>query len=240
MLILGKDNNATTIIADLAPIPPYVTSSSALAPSLLPPLIRKVGSCCFCRRTLHTPTASTTITTWHQTLCTLAQGPEGLPCLAEAPVSLPLDLICMASRLPVNVNGTTVIKGHSYSSRARQYMILFHTMPDPLLSTLKIHNAIVCLTKSPANPQAVCIPKSCHASMSSRIGPNQTSQRFRMVRLLVVAIRLVSGSMVIWRTRNFAMMVKIAVSSWEGGLSPGHTVTLGSNKPVLALNFGNL
>ena len=161
-------------------------------------------------------------------------GPE------EAPVSLPLGLICLSSRLPVNINGTTVVKGHSYSSLARQYMILFHTMPDPLLSTLKIHNAIVCLTKSPANPQAVCTPKSCHASMSSRIGPNQTSQRFRMVRLLVVAIRLVSGSMVIWRTRNFAMMVKIAVSSWEGGLSPGHTVTLGSSKPVLALNFGNL
>lgn len=115
-----------------------------------------------------------------------------------------------------------------------------HTMPDPLLSIPKIQRAMVCLTNRPTNPQANCMLNIPQARVSSLIGPNQTSHKFNIVRLLVVDMRFVSRSIVICSNFNFASMVKTVVKVLLGGRSLAHIVTLGSRRPVRALNLGSL
>lgn len=104
------------------------------------------------------------------------------------------------------------------------------------LSDLKIHNASLCLTNNPNNPHIVCIAKISIASLSSLLGPHQTSQRFRIVKLLLSTI-CPSLFVVTLTSFNLSSIFNASPTIGFGGYC--HSVTEGSNNPVLALKRGS-
>ena len=112
------------------------------------------------------------------------------------------------------------------------------TLLQNRLSTAKSISARLCLTHSPARPQAVCIAKISNANRSSRRGPLHTNQRFRIVKLLDSVTRPVSSSTLTRTSFSLCRIFNTAPTIGRSGRSGVNTATEGSSNPVRALKRG--
>ena len=120
-----------------------------------------------------------------------------------------------------------------YSSDATIYVKSIYS----LLSCLNTHRASSCRTNRPAIPHNACMTRSSIASRSSLLGPNQTSQRFSMVKLVDSIISpLLFFSNLSKGSGNLASRSINRNIGLEGGCC--HCVTDGSKRPLRGLNRG--
>lgn len=121
-------------------------------------------------------------------------------------------------------------KGLLYSIINRSELYTFQ------LSCVKIRSANLCLTKSPNRPHMNWKTIRLAASLSSRIGPNHTSQRFINVKF-VDSLTSPSSSVLMSRSRSLWSIFMTNCTGARNGFS--NTATEGSMSPVLALKRGS-
>ena len=104
------------------------------------------------------------------------------------------------------------------------------------LSTVKINNAALCLTNNPPNPTSTCIHTISFNNLSSLNGPLHTSQRLRIV-MLVVSVTFPSTRVTPRQPTRSNTVIRRDCNLF-GSLV--HGVTEGSRSPERALNRGSL
>ena len=112
-----------------------------------------------------------------------------------------------------------------------------HWRRHPRLSCRKTIRANSCRAKRPKTPHSVCISRISIARRSSFLGPNQTSHRFKIVKLVDSTISPLLFLFILSSvTGNLSSRFRNKATDRAGGSC--HEVIEGSKRPVRALKLG--